>query len=57
VENIDVGQPEEIITGARHQPPGEAGESYPVEMIRPEHHEYSEDPEQWEKEQFADGAQ
>ncbi len=57
MENIDIGQPEEIIAGARHQAPGEAGESCPVHAIGLEHHEDSEDSEQWEKEQLADGAQ
>jgi hypothetical protein len=57
MEDIDIGQPEEVIAGARRQAPGEAGESCPVHAIRLERHQDSEDSEQWEKEHGADGAQ
>jgi hypothetical protein len=57
VEKIDVGQPEQIIPGAGHHAPGEAGEGYPVDASRLEYHQDCEDSEQGEKEQGANRAQ
>jgi hypothetical protein len=57
VENIDAGQPERIVGGARQHAPGEAGEGRPVDVSRLEHHQDSEDPEQGENKKSADHAQ
>ena len=57
VEDIDFRQPEAIVTGARHQAPGEACKNCPVDRIRPAHRQNSDDSQQRQEEPLADDAQ